>query len=201
MTVSPEDAPDEPEYLEIGFESGIPVSVNGEPLDGVTLINRLNTIAGAHGVGRVDMVENRLVGIKSREIYECPAGTVLFSAIKHLEDMTLDRETLHFKEMISQKYSELIYYGLWFSPLREALDAFVKSTSEHVTGVVRVKLYKGQCIVVGRRSPVSLYRYDLATYDEEDMFDHKHAEGFVNLWGLPSKVVSMVRRERKDEKA
>lgn len=194
MTVSPQKAPDTPEYIEITFEKGIPVALNGKELDGVTLIAELNKIAGKHGVGRIDQIENRLVGIKSREIYECPGATVLIMAHQDLESLTLTRETLHFKMGIEHKYAELVYNGLWYSQLKEALDAFIDSTQKNVTGTVKLKLFKGTCSVVGRKSEYSLYDYGLATYDENDQFDHKSAEGFIKLWGLPTKVYAAVKK-------
>jgi argininosuccinate synthase len=193
-TVSIENAPEQPEYIEIDFEKGVPVKLNNKEMNGVDLISKLNKIAGQHGVGRIDHVENRLIGIKSREIYECPAATVLIKAHQSLEYLTLPKETLHFKHMIDVKYGELIYNGLWFSQLKEALDAFVNATQEHVTGKVKVKLHKGNCIVVGRTSPKSLYDVKLATYDEDDQFDHKASEGFIKIWGLPTKVYSMIKK-------
>lgn len=193
-TQDPANAPDTPEYVEIGFEAGIPISLNGEKLDAISLVETLNALAGKHGVGRLDMVENRLVGIKSRELYECPAALTLIAAHRDLESLTLPREVMHFKPAIDQKYAELIYTGLWFSPLREALDAFIDSTQQFVTGTVRVKLFKGQAVPVGRKSPFSLYDYNLATYDREDAFDHKAAKGFIDIWGLPTKVYASVKR-------
>ena len=193
-TVSIENAPEQPEYIEIDFEKGVPVKLNNKEMNGVDLISKLNKIAGQHGVGRIDHVENRLIGIKSREIYECPAASVLIKAHQSLEYLTLPKETLHFKHMIDVKYGELIYNGLWFSQLKEALDAFVNATQEHVTGKVKVKLHKGNCIVVGRTSPKSLYDVKLATYDEDDQFDHKASEGFIKIWGLPTKVYSMIKK-------
>lgn len=190
ITRSPQKAPTEPLYLEIGFEKGEPVSLNGEPMDPVTLLTRLNEIGGQYGVGRIDMVENRLVGIKSREIYEAPGATILYTAHRELEHLCLERETFRIKEYLSVKYAEMVYYGYWFSPLREALDAFVNKTQERVTGSVRLKLYKGQCIPVGRRSPYSLYDYNLATYEAADAFEHKAGEGFCKIWGLPLSVVA-----------
>ena len=187
-TVSPQAAPDEPRYLEVGFDSGCPVSLDGEELGLVELITRLNALGGEHGVGRIDMVENRLVGIKSREIYEAPAAAILIEAHRALEALTLTRETLHFKPVLEGKYAELVYYGLWHDPLREALQAAVESTQERVSGRVRVKLFKGSCTVVGRESPYSLYEYSLATYDRTDEFSHRSSEGFIELWGLPLKV-------------
>ena len=149
------------------------------------LIKKLNEVAGKNGVGRMDMVENRLVGIKSREIYEAPAATCLYTAHKELESLVLDRELLHFKDMLSLRYAELVYYGLWYCELKKALDAFIKETQKKVTGKVRLKLYKGSCVCVGRKSPCSLYREELATYSDKDKFDQKLAEGFIRLWGLP----------------
>jgi argininosuccinate synthase len=198
LTVSPQKAPDEPTYVEIEFESGIPVKLDGKKLSPVDLIDTLSKIGGENGVGRVSYVEDRLVGIKSRETYECPAATILFPAIKALEELTLDRQTIHFKEeKISHEYSRLVYYGLWFSPLREALDAFVDVIEKNVTGTARVKLYKGNCNVVGAKSPYSLYDQAMATYDVGDMFDHKAAEGFIQLWGLPLKIKA-ARDMKKD---
>lgn len=193
-TVSPQKAPDMPAYVEIDFEKGIPVALNGEAMDGVALIEKLNKIGGANGVGRVDMMENRLVGIKSREIYECPAGTILTTAHRELEALTLDRETMHFKQQVELKYSELIYYGLWYSDLKKALDAFLDSTQENVTGHVRMKLYKGSCVIAGRTSPRSLYSYKMATYDKADAFDHTAGKGFCEIFGLPLKVAAQLRR-------
>ena len=193
ITKSPKEAPDEPEYVTVGFEAGIPVSINGESYDPVTLVTKLNEIGARHGVGRVDMVENRLVGIKSREVYEAPGATILYAAHKELEHMCLDRETFRLKEYLAIKYADLVYYGLWFSPAREALDAFMDKLNERLTGEVRVKLYKGQAIPVGRKSPYSLYDYALATYDAADAFEHKAGEGFCKIWGLPYKV--MARRK------
>lgn len=201
MTKSLSDAPDESQYVEIEFEKGIPVGLDGEEMSGVELIEKLNKIAGEHGVGRVDLVENRLVGIKSREIYECPAATVLFTAHRGLEELTLDRETLHYKDAaISGKYAELVYYGLWFHPLREALDDFVKNTQKNLTGTAKIKLHKGSCVLVGRRSPYSLYDYSLATYDKEDAFDHKASIGFIKIWGMPLKVHAMTNKANKANK-
>ncbi|HAJ56838.1 MAG TPA: argininosuccinate synthase [Candidatus Omnitrophica bacterium] len=185
MTVSPEDAPNKPAYIEIDFESGIPVKIDGKKYGLEDLIERLNKVAGKNAVGRVDMVENRLVGIKSREIYEFPAATCLYAAHRDLESLVLDRELLHFKQSLEYKYAELVYYGLWYSQLKRSLDALIADTQKNVTGSVRLKLYKGSCAVVGRRSPKSLYKEELATYTEKDKFDQKLAEGFIRLWGLP----------------
>jgi argininosuccinate synthase len=187
-TVSPQEAPGEPEYVEIGFLRGRPVSLDGEEMDPVSLVAELNRRGGRHGVGRIDMVENRLVGIKSREIYEAPAATILIQAHRALEELVLTRETLHFKPILEQKFAELVYYGLWYEPLREAISSAVEVTQRWVTGEVRVKLFKGGCSVVGRRSPYSLYDYSLATYDRADQFRHESSRGFIELWGLPLKV-------------
>ncbi|SDB97269.1 MULTISPECIES: argininosuccinate synthase [unclassified Candidatus Frackibacter] len=195
ITAAPEDAPDEAEYIEVTFANGEPIALNGEELGPVELVNELNEIAAKHGVGRVDMVENRLVGIKSREIYEAPAAEVLLDAHRHLEDLVLDRETYHYKELISEKYAELTYYGQWFSPLREALDAFIDSTQQYVNGTIRVKLYKGNATVVGRKSDNSLYQENLATYEKSDTFNHDAAIGFIELFGLPLKVHGKVNNE------
>ncbi len=188
ISTSPENAPDEPECIEIEFESGNPVAVNGERLSPARLIERLNAIGGAHGIGRVDLVENRLVGMKSRGVYETPGGTILLYAHRELESLVLDRETMHYKQMVAIKYAELVYYGLWFTPLREALDAFVNATQGPVTGTVRLKLYKGNLISAGRKSSFSLYREDFATFGQEDVYDQSHAEGFIRLLGLSLKV-------------
>ncbi len=187
-TVSPAASPDTPLYLEIGFESGRPVSLDGRRLPLMELVEELNRCGGEHGVGRIDMIENRLVGIKSREIYEAPAATILIEAHRALEDLVLTREALHFKKLMEQKYAELVYYGLWFDPLREAIQAAVETLQVPVTGAVRVRLFKGMASVVGRRSEFSLYDYGLATYDRADAFKHMSSEGFIELWGLPLKV-------------
>jgi len=188
LSADPLTAPDVPEYISITFDEGVPVALNGEVLQLDALIHRLNRIAGKHGVGRVDCVENRLVGIKSREVYEAPAGLVLIQAHKELESVTLTREVMQYKAGVELEYHKLIYNGLWFSPLKAALDAFVGDTQKHVTGEIRVKLFKGSYQVVGRRSPYSLYRHDLATYSAGDVFDHNAAVGFIKLWGLPTTV-------------
>ncbi|MBL1177961.1 argininosuccinate synthase [Pantanalinema sp. GBBB05] len=195
MTKAIAETPNEPEYVEIGFERGVPVSLNGQALDAVSLIGQLNTIVGNHAVGRIDMIENRLVGIKSREIYETPAMTVLIDAHRDLESLTLTADVTQYKRGIEETYSRMIYNGLWYSPLREALDGFVQKTQERVTGTVRVKLFKGSAIVVGRKSTNSLYTEDLATYGAADQFDHKAAEGFVYVWGLPTRVWSEKLRQ------
>lgn len=187
-TVSPEEAPDEPEEIVISFEQGKPVALNGESLPLVDLIHRVNEIAGRHGVGRIDHVENRLVGIKSREVYESPAGKVLIMAHQELEHLTLTREVLQYKMGLELEYAKLIYNGLWYSPLKAAFDAFIDETQRYVTGDVRVKLYKGHAQATGRKSPYSLYRHDLATYETGDKFDHGAAVGFIRLYGLPTTV-------------
>ncbi|OES18005.1 Argininosuccinate synthase [Listeria monocytogenes] len=192
LTVSLEDAPDTPDIVEITFDAGIPISLNGENMSLANLILTLNEIAGKHGVGRIDHIENRLVGIKSREVYECPAAVTLITAHKELEDLTFVREVAHFKPIIEQKISETIYNGLWFSPLTEALVAFLKSTQKFVNGTIRVKLFKGHAIVEGRKSPNSLYDENLATYTSSDTFDQDASVGFIKLWGLPTKVSAEV---------
>jgi len=188
LSASPSAAPDEPEYVEIGFDSGTPVTVGGDRLAPARLIERLNEIAGRHGIGRADLVENRLVGMKSRGVYETPGGTLLLFAHRELESLVLDHETMQFKDTAALKYAELVYNGLWFTPLREALDAFVDSTQGPVTGAVRVKLYKGNVLAAGRRSKFSLYREDFATFGHEDVYDQSDAAGFINLYGLSLKV-------------
>ncbi|MFN8399934.1 MAG: argininosuccinate synthase [Anaerolineales bacterium] len=188
MSTSPENAPEQGEYVEIEFESGNPVAVNGEKMSPAKIVSTLNAIGGNHGIGRVDLVENRLVGMKSHGVYETPGGTILLYAHRELESLILDRETLHYKQTIAVKYAEITYNGLWFTPLREALDAFVNSTQGPVTGTVRLKLYKGNIISAGRKSPFSLYREDFATFGQEDVYDQSHAEGFIRLYGLSMKV-------------
>jgi argininosuccinate synthase len=195
LTVSPELAPSEPHHLTLSFEEGVPVAVDGQAMGPVELLAKLNELGGAHGVGRADMVENRLVGMKSRGVYETPGGTILYTAHQGLESITLDRETLHYKQVVAQRYAELVYYGQWFTPLREAIDAFVVKTQQTVTGTVRLKLYKGNCTVVGRQSPFSLYREDLATFGQDDVYDQRDAEGFINLFGLPLKVKALVEKQ------
>ncbi|GAP06931.1 MAG TPA: argininosuccinate synthase [Anaerolinea thermolimosa] len=191
LTVSPEQAPDQPEYVEISFEHGIPVRVNGKAYSPATLIQTLNEIGGKHAIGRVDMVENRLVGMKSRGVYETPGGTILVKAHSELEQITLDREVLHYKDVVAQRYAELIYNGQWFTPLREALDAFFDVTQQHVNGTVRLKLYKGQVIPAGKKSIDSLYREDFATFGKDSVYDQSDAAGFITLFGLPLKVAAM----------
>ncbi|MEK3645973.1 argininosuccinate synthase [Aeribacillus sp. FSL M8-0235] len=196
LTSSIENAPDEADIIEIEFEQGVPVAVNGQRMQLDELILKLNALAGKHGVGRIDHVENRLVGIKSREVYECPAAMTLIKAHKELEDLTQVKEVAHFKPLIEQKLAELIYNGLWFSPLKSALEAFLKETQKYVTGTVLVKLYKGHAIVEGRKSPYSLYDEKLATYTQEDSFDHEAAVGFIKLFGLPTAVNSIVKNKK-----
>jgi len=195
LTVSIENAPDTPEFVEIEFVEGKPVALNGKEMKLADLILELNKIAGRHGVGRIDHVENRLVGIKSREVYEIPGAKVLLTAHKELEDITLVKELAHFKPIVEQKLSEVIYDGLWFNPIREALYAFIKETQKYVNGTVRVKLFKGHAIVEGRKSPNSLYNEKLATYSKEDAFNHASAVGFIELWGLPTVVASQVNNK------
>ncbi len=190
LTKAIADTPDQPEYIDIGFEKGIPVSVNGEMLSPIDLITHLNQKAGDHGFGRIDMMENRLVGIKSREIYEAPALLVLIHAHRDLESLTLTKDVSQYKRGIEETYANLVYNGLWYSPLKGALDAFVQQTQERVSGTVRVKLFKGNLAIVGRQSHQSLYTPDLATYGSDDKFDHKAAEGFIYVWGLPTRVWS-----------
>jgi argininosuccinate synthase len=185
MTTDPLRAPGKPGYVEIEFLKGTPVGVNGRKLSPLALVLKLNELAGKHGVGRVDMIENRLVGIKSRELYENPAGTVLHMGIREIESMVLDRDSLRFKEMLSQKYAELTYNGLWWTPLKAQMDAFFNKYHEHTTGTVRIKLYKGQAMVVGRRSPHSRYSEKMATYGKGDQFDQSLADGFIKLWTVP----------------
>ncbi|MBC6296971.1 argininosuccinate synthase [Listeria sp. FSL L7-1517] len=192
LTVSLENAPNTPDIVEITFDAGIPISLNGKNMSLANLILALNELAGKHGIGRIDHIENRLVGIKSREVYECPAAVTLIAAHKELEDLTFVREIAHFKPIIEQKISETIYNGLWFSPLTEALVAFLKSTQKFVNGTIRVKLFKGHAIVEGRKSPNSLYDENLATYTSSDTFDQEAAVGFIKLWGLPTKVSAEV---------
>lgn len=195
LTTAPEQAPDKPTYVEIGFDRGVPRSLDGQELDSVTLLQKLNRVAGANGVGVIDMVENRLVGMKSRGVYECPGGTVLFLAHRELEALTLDRNTMHFKEIAALRFAELVYDGLWFSPLREALSAFVDETQKTVTGSVRMKLYKGNCTPAGATSPYSLYHEGFATFGHFELYNHKDAQGFINLFGLPLKVRAMMKQK------
>jgi len=192
LSVSPENAPDEAQYVEVGFEKGVPVSVDGVERPPVELFIHLNRIAAAHGIGRIDMVENRLVGMKSRGVYETPAGTVLHKAHQALESICLDKHTMHYKDILAVKYAELVYNGLWYTRLREALDAFVNVTQESVSGTVRMKLYKGNVIIAGRKSQTSLYREDYASFGEENVYNQRDAEGFIQLFGLPLKVEALL---------
>lgn len=185
ITKSPTGTSSYPKYLEIYFKKGVPKKIDGKSYKLKTLITHLNEIGGIYGVGRSDLIENRLVGIKSREIYEAPAATILYTAHKELESLVLDRELMHFKEIIALKYSELVYYGLWYSPLKEALDSFLNSTQKFVTGTIRLKLFKGSCTCLTRKSPYALYKKELATYGKEDKFNQKLAEGFIKIWGMP----------------
>ncbi len=194
MTRAIADTPNEPEYVEIGFEQGLPVSLNGNSLGPVELITQLNEIVGRHGVGRIDMVENRLVGIKSREIYEAPALLVLIAAHRDIESLTLTGDVTQYKRNIEQSYAQMIYNGLWYSPLKSALDAFIAQTQTRVSGTVRVKLFKGNAILAGRKSDNTLYTDELSTYGADDKFDHKAAEGFIYVWGLPTRVWSQKTR-------
>jgi argininosuccinate synthase len=190
LTKDPARCPDAPAYIELQFEKGVPVAVNGVPMSFMDIIASVGTIAGAHGVGRIDMVENRLVGIKSREIYEAPAAVVLHMAHRELESFVSPRDLLRLKQEMSLKYADMVYNGLWYSPIREAIDALVANIQERVTGVIRVKLFKGSSHVVGRKSPYALYDLGLATYDEGDKFDHGAAVGFIKIYGLPIETVA-----------
>ena len=194
---TPENAPDKAEYAEVGFEKGIPVSLNGKKVNGIELLTKLNEIGAKHGVGVADMVENRLVGMKSRGVYETPAGTILYEAHRALESLTLDRATAHYKEMTAVRFAELVYDGCWYTPLREALSAFVDSTQTTVTGTVRVKLFKGSCAAAGVKSPYSLYDDAIATFGADKVYNQKDAEGFINLFGLPLKVRAMKLQGKK----
>lgn len=191
LSVSPEQAPEQPEYVEITFDSGTPVAVNGQKMTPAAMVSKLNKLGGAHGIGRADLVESRLVGMKSHGVYETPGGAILLAAHRELESLVLDRDTIQYKDMVALKYAELVYNGMWFSPLREALAAFVDSTQGPVTGMVRLKLYKGNIIPAGRKSPFSMYREDFATFGQEDVYDQSDAEGFIHLYGLPLKVRAM----------
>ena len=194
MTVSAKDAPNRATYVKIDFVKGIPVAINGKSFDPVSLVQKLNEVAGANGIGRIDIIENRLVGMKSRGVYEAPAATLLYFAHNELESMTIDRDTAHYKELIAHKYAELAYNGLWFNPLREALDAFIDVTQKYVTGSVTVKLYKGNMQVVSRKAKNPLYWEELATFDKDEIYNQKDAEGFINLFGLPTKVQALMRK-------
>lgn len=197
LSVSPEDAPDQGEALSISFEKGIPYAVNGKNLDPVALVEELNSIGGRHGIGRVDLVENRLLGMKSRGIYETPGGTLLAFAHRELEHFTLDRETYHYKEIIALKYAEMVYYGLWFTPLREALDGFIKVTQQTVSGIINLHLYKGNITVAGRESEHTLYHPEMVTFEADELFNQYDAQGFINLYGLPLTIKGMLDMKKK----
>jgi argininosuccinate synthase len=196
-TVPVAAAPDEPDVVELTFEAGVPTHLNGEALPLHELIAKLNKIAGKHGIGRIDHVENRLVGIKSREVYECPGAITLITAHRELEFLTQTRDIARFKPIVEREWAQLVYDGMWFSPLKQALDAFVNETQKHVTGTVRLSLFKGHAMVTGRTSPHSLYHEKLATYTPEDTFDHQAAVGFIKLWGLPTHIYATVHAEEK----
>jgi argininosuccinate synthase len=199
-TKSPKETPDAPGYVEIEFEQGAPVAIDGKKMGGVMLVQTLNEMAGNYGVGRIDHLENRLVGIKSREIYEAPAAMVLLQAHQSLQAMTLSKEQSRFKQKVAVEYADLVYNGLWFTSLHEDLAAYIQSSQRHVTGTVRLKLFKGSCSVVGRKSPYSLYSYGLATYDKGDVFDQSAAAGFIQIWGLPVKTQAQVQGTSRLEK-
>jgi argininosuccinate synthase len=201
LSVRPEDAPDQPAYVTISFEQGTPVALDGQPMGPLELVYALNELGGAHGVGRIDLLENRLVGMKSRGVYETPGGTILVTAHRELEHLTLDKMTMRQKDQLALTYADLVYNGQWFSPLREALDAFVEKTQEPVTGDVRMKLYKGTAAAVGRRSPFGLYREDLATFGEDDVYRQADAEGFIRLFGLGQKVAAARDRRLQEQEA
>ncbi len=195
LTASPQAAPDMPDDLELEFKHGIPTGLNGEKLSGVQLLQKLNEVGARHAIGRIDLVENRLVGMKSHGIYETPGGTILYKAHQELESICLDKDTLHFKEILALRYAELVYDGKWFTSLREALDGFVTVTQRNVSGLVRIRLYKGNVIILGRKSPYSLYREDYASFGHMDIYDQQDAKGFINLWGLPLKVEALLNIE------
>lgn len=197
MTVKPGDAPDKPTYVEIEFENGIPVTIDGMKYSPADMIYKLNDIGGSNGVGIIDIVENRLVGMKSRGVYETPGGTILYSAHKALEKLVLDRATLSFKKIASEKYAQLVYDGLWFTTLKEAIDNFVDTTQEVVTGTVKLKLYKGTCKAVSSKSPYSLYNEDFVTFGEDDVYNQKDAEGFINLFSLPLTIRAIMKKDKE----
>ena len=196
MGTCPELAPDKPYYIEIGFEKGVPVSFNGEKMNGVKLVEALNKVGGENGIGLADIVENRLVGMKSRGVYETPGGTILYRAHEVLETLCLDRDTQHYKRLVAEQFAELVYFGKWFTPLREAISAFVDKTQENVTGVVKLKLYKGNIINAGVTSPYSLYDENIATFDKDEVYNQKDSAGFINLFGLPIKVRAMMESKK-----
>ncbi|MDR7867729.1 MAG: argininosuccinate synthase [Sporomusaceae bacterium] len=197
VTKTPEQAPDKATYVEIAFEKGVPVAVDGKKLGAVELLEKLNDIGAANGIGIADITENRLVGMKSRGVYETPGGAILFYAHRELEYLTLDRATMHYKEQVAVRYAELVYDGMWFSPLREALDAFVDSTQQTVTGLVRLKLYKGNIMSAGAKSPYSLYHEGFVTFGRDEVYNQKDAEGFINLFGLPLKIRALMQQKEK----
>ena len=198
-TTAPADAPDKAAYIEIGFQKGVPLSLNGHDMSGISLIQRLNEVAGSHSIGRIDMIENRLVGIKSREIYEAPAAIVLTRAHMALEALTLSKAQLRFKQRVAMEYADIVYNGLWFGAQHQDLTAYIKSTQRFVSGTVRLKLLKGSCSVVGRKSPYSLYSHSLATYDKGDLFDQGAAAGFIHLWGLPVSTQAQLQKPKEDK--
>ncbi len=199
LCVSPEQAPDRPAYVTIDFDKGIPTAVNGKKMDAVEIVETLNRLGGENGIGLADLVENRLVGMKSRGVYETPGGTILYRAHQVLETICLDRDTQHYKELVASRFAELVYFGQWFTPLREALSAFVDKTQETVTGSVTLKLYKGNLINAGVTSPYTLYSEEIATFDEDHVYDQSDAEGFINLFGLPVKVKAMMEQKRREQ--
>ena len=199
LGVSPEKAPDVPTYITLSFEKGVPVAIDGEKMDAVSLVQKLNKVGGENGIGIADIVENRLVGMKSRGVYETPGGTILYYAHQVLETLCLDKETQHYKQQISLKFADLVYNGQWFTPLREALSAFVDSTQQTVTGDVKLKLYKGNMINAGVTSPYSLYNEEIATFAEDDCYDQMDSKGFINLFGLPIKVKALMEQKNKNK--
>ena len=199
LGVSPEQAPDKATYVTIHFEKGVPTAIDGEELDGVTLVKKLNKLGGENGIGIADMIENRLVGMKSRGVYETPGGTILYHAHNKLEELCLDRDTFHYKQLVSNRFAELVYFGQWYTPLREALSAFVDSTQQTVTGDVKLKLYKGNIIDAGVTSPYSLYDEEIATFDEDDVYNQADSAGFINLFGLPIKVQAMKKQNMENK--
>ena len=199
LCVSPEQAPDRPTYVTIDFDQGIPTAVNGKKMDAVEIVETLNRLGGENGIGLADLVENLLVGMKSRGVYETPGGTILYRAHQVLETICLDRDTQHYKELVASRFAELVYFGQWFTPLREALSAFVDKTQETVTGSVTLKLYKGNLINAGVTSPYTLYSEEIATFDEDHVYDQSDAEGFINLFGLPVKVKAMMEQKRREQ--
>ena len=199
LMVSPEKAPDKPSYVEIYFDKGIPKKINGVELAPIQLIEELNKLGGANGIGIADMVENRLVGMKSRGVYETPGGTILYAAHRELELLCLDRDTIHYKDLVAQRFAELVYFGQWYTPLREALSAFVDNTQQNVTGTVRMKLYKGNCMPAGAKSPYSLYDENIATFEKDEVYNQKDSEGFINLFGLPIKVRAQMMKKQQEK--